>query len=187
MLCALDETISAAKPIDWIRVGASCQHLNSDSRIEKAKRGSTVKCVEQFVEHVSSWPGVSVHPHQFGGREFKLGNAEIGHVHCGGIIDIPFPRTIRDALLEEQLAEEHYWVPNSGWTTFCMRSDFDLEHALWLMGLSYLRYQLRTAPNASGTLQSETEQLLLSPRFISLLSLFVRKSEHKPAVHSVSA
>ena len=32
-------------------------------------------------EEVSAWPGVSVHPHRFGGREFKFGKAEIGHVH----------------------------------------------------------------------------------------------------------
>ena len=86
---------------------------------------------------ISTWSNVSVHPHRFGGREFLFGSAEIGHVHTGGIVDIPFPRSVRDALLAQGLAEEHHWVPNSGWITFQMRSEEDLSHALWLMRLSY--------------------------------------------------
>ena len=38
-----------------------------------------------------------------------------------------FPRSIRDALLAEGLAEEHHWVPNSGWITFRVRSEDDLK------------------------------------------------------------
>ena len=130
--------------------------------------------VDALVEQVSSWAGVSVHPHRFGGTEFQFGNAEIGHVHAGGVVDIPFPRSIRDALLEEHLAEEHHWVPNSGWTTLRMRSAPDLEHALWLMRLSYIRYSLKTAKNANEVFDKEAEQLRLSPRFKSLLQAFVR-------------
>jgi hypothetical protein len=40
--------------------------------------------------------------------------------------------SLRDALLENVLVEEHHWVPNSGWITFQMRSEEDLSHALWL-------------------------------------------------------
>jgi len=28
---------------------------------------------------VSAWPSISIHPHRFGGREFRFGNAEVGH------------------------------------------------------------------------------------------------------------
>jgi hypothetical protein len=77
--------------------------------------------------------------------EFQFGDAEVGHVHTNGIVDIPFPRLVRDALLADGLAEEHHWVPNSGWITFQMRSEEDLSHALWLVRLSYLRYALKTA------------------------------------------
>src|SRR5215469_14793415 len=48
---------------------------------------------------LSSWQDVSTHPHRFGGREFRFKVAEIGHIHTGGTVDIPFPRTVRDALL----------------------------------------------------------------------------------------
>src|SRR6266849_892421 len=83
--------------------------------------------------------------HRFGGKEFRFGSAEVGHIHAGGIVDIPFPRSVRDALLAEGLAEEHRWVPNSGWITFHICSEEDLKRALWLMRLSYLRYTLKTA------------------------------------------
>jgi hypothetical protein len=128
---------------------------------------------------VCLWPNVSIHPHRFGGREFRLGRAEIGHVHTGGIVDIPFPRSIRDALLSEGLSEEHRWVPNSGWITFRIRSDEDLQHAVWLMRLSYLRYALKTAADPQGMLERESEKLHLSDRFKALLQPFAPKSAMK--------
>jgi len=70
--------------------------------------------LEEFEREVTSWAGVSAHPHRFGGREFRLGEAEVGHIHVGGILDIPFPRAIRDALLDDGLAGAHHWIPNSG-------------------------------------------------------------------------
>ena len=69
-------------------------------------------------------------------------NVSVGHIHPGVVVDIPFPRSIRDALLADGLAEEHRWVPNSGWITFRISSEQDFKHGLWLMRLSYLRYSL---------------------------------------------
>jgi hypothetical protein len=89
-------------------------------------------------DEISTWAKVSVHPHRFGGREFHFGNAEIGHVHTGGTVDVPFPPSVHDAFLAEGLAEEHHWVPNSGWVTFHSRSGGDLRHALWLLRLFLL-------------------------------------------------
>jgi hypothetical protein len=99
--------------------------------------------IEQLEERVMSWANISVHPHRFGGREFLFGGAEVGHVHPGGVVDIPFPRSVRDALVRDGLAEEHRWVPNSGWVTFRIRSQDDFRHAVWLMRMSYLRYASR--------------------------------------------
>ncbi len=131
-----------------------------------------MKHLKNLGAEVATWPNVSVHPHRFGGKEFRFGSAEIGHVHTGGIVDIPFPRSVRDALLAAGLAEEHRWVPNSGWITFHVHSEEDLKHALWLMRLSYLRYFPKTASDPRGLLENETEELRLSPRFKSLLERF---------------
>ena len=132
--------------------------------------------LDELENEVSTWAHVSVHSHRFGGREFLFGKAEVGHVHTGGIVDIPFPRSVRDVVLADGLAEEHYWVPNSGWITFHMRSEKDLTHALWLMRLSYLRYALRTATDPQKLFEEESEHLHLSPQFKSLLEPFVPKT-----------
>ena len=104
-----------------------------------------MKSLKTLEDEIASWPHISVHPHRFAAKEFLVGNAEVGHVHQGGIVDIPFPRSWRDALLAEGLAEEHRWVPNSGWATFHIRKEEDVKHALWLTRLSYLRYVLKGA------------------------------------------
>jgi hypothetical protein len=137
--------------------------------------------LKKLEAEVSAWADVSVHPHRFGGREFLYGSAEVGHVHVGGIVDVPFPRAVRDALLAEGLAEAHHWVPDSGWITFRIRSENDLERAVWLMRLSYLRYALKTASDPRFLLEQESEELRLSPQFKSLLERFVpRAAGHDP-------
>jgi hypothetical protein len=132
--------------------------------------------LKKLEEEITTWHNVSIHPHRFGGREFRLGKAEIGHIHVGGVVDIPFPRSIRDALLAEGLAEEHRWVPDSGWITFRVGSDDGLKHALWLMRLSYLRYAVKTSTDPQGLLEQQSEELHLNPQFKSLLEAFVPKT-----------
>ncbi|MGH9537560.1 MAG: luciferase family protein [Terriglobales bacterium] len=135
-----------------------------------------MKYLEALELEISAWPQLSTHPHRFGGREFRFGSAEIGHIHRGGIVDIPFPRSVRDALLKDGLAEEHRWVPNSGWITFQVRSDEDVKHAMWLMRLSYVRYALKTASDPDRVLEEQAEELQLSPQYKALLERFIPKS-----------
>jgi hypothetical protein len=124
--------------------------------------------LKEFEDAVSAWPSISVHPHRFAAKEFRFGHAKAAHLHQGGVLDIPFPRSVHDALLAEGLAGEHRWAPNSGWITFRIRSERDLTHALWLMRLSYLRYALKTDSDPRALLEHESEELRLGPRFRSL-------------------
>ena len=117
---------------------------------------------ERIKQEVSSSPNVSTNPHRFGGKEFRFGTPEIGHIHAGEDVDIPFPRSVRDALLADGLAEEHRWVPNSGWITFQVRDEGDIKHAVWLMRLSYLRYALKAASDPRRVLDEYGEELQLS-------------------------
>jgi hypothetical protein len=134
-----------------------------------AQGDNDMSYLKRLADEVSSWPNVSVHSHRFGGQEFRFGKAEIGHLHSNGTVDIPFPRAIRDALLEEGQAEAHRWVPNSGWTTFRVRSDADVGHAVELLRVSYLRYALKAASNPGDFLKQESEALHLNSRFTALL------------------
>jgi hypothetical protein len=143
--------------------------------------------VKRLEDEISSWPLVSVQEHRFGGREFLFDKAEVGHVHTGGIVDIPFTRPVRDALLAAGLAGQHHWVPDSGWITFRMGSEEDVSHALWLMRLSYLRYALKKTSDPQKLLEQESERLQLSPRFKSLLQPFVPKTANQGFAETLSA
>jgi hypothetical protein len=145
-----------------------------------------MKHLKRLEEEVSSWPQITVHAHRFGGREFRHGSAEVGHVHEGGIVDIPFPRLVRDALLAEGLVEEHRWVPNSGWITFHVRDEEDFRHAIWLMRLSYLRYAVKTATDPREILNQQGRELHLSPRFRSLLEPFLSVKANNDLIQPLS-
>jgi hypothetical protein len=161
--------------------------IEPTSSVIESSRSLNMEALQRLEYEISQWLQVSVHPHRFGGREFLVGNAEVGHIHAGGIVDIPFPRTVRDALLAEGLTEEHHWVPNSGWITFQMRGEKDLIHALWLMRLSYLRYALKTSTDPQKLFEQESEELRLSPRFKSLLEPFVPKTPKQVPAEPVPA
>ena len=129
--------------------------------------------LNEFREQVSAWPGVSTHPHRFGGTEFRFGNAEVGHLHTNGILDIPMPRAIHDALLKKGLAEQHRWLPDSGWIAFYIRSQKELERGLWLARISYLRYMLKTSDDPRALFERERETLQLTAPLADLLEKFV--------------
>lgn len=115
----------------------------------------TTELTGRIRDSVAGWAGVTVGPHRFGGVEFKLGRAEVGHLHRGaGLLDIPFPVPVRDALLAEGWAVEHHVRPASGWVTFVVRGAADVCHALKLLRLSYLRYHLRTTAYSGGAADS---------------------------------
>lgn len=54
---------------------------------------------ERITQEVTSWEGVSVRPHRFGGVEYVIGRREIGHIHGEHLVDIPFPRKVRDEIV----------------------------------------------------------------------------------------
>jgi hypothetical protein len=94
--------------------------------------------VDRLVSEVRSWPGVETAPHRFGGTEFLLGGREVGHVHRAGLLDVNFTRRLRDALVAAGHAEAHHVVPDSGWTSYRLRTEADLDGARRLLRLSYL-------------------------------------------------
>jgi hypothetical protein len=88
-------------------------------------------------QEVGSWDGVTVHPHRFGGVEFRLGKRELGHLHATWA-DLPFAARIREMLLETGRAGPHRAGVN-GWVSV------DLEDAVELFRLSYERAQVARA------------------------------------------
>jgi hypothetical protein len=103
---------------------------------------------QQIKAEVESWDGVSTQPHRFGGTEFNLGKVEIGHVHGSHLVDIPFTRKVREALVAEGEAQPHHILPASGWISFYLRQDDDVQQALRLFRLSYLSKRARRLKDA---------------------------------------
>ena len=92
---------------------------------------------DEIVAEVSSWDGVTIATHRFGGTEFRLSRRELGHMHGNYQADIPFPKTLRDNLVSEGKAEPHHILPESGWVTFRLVDLKDVGKAIELFRLSY--------------------------------------------------
>ena len=86
---------------------------------------------------VLAWPGVEAHPHRFGGTEFRVGAREIGHIHGDHLLDIPFPKKVRDVVVAEGRAQPHHILPDTGWISFYLRQEADIERAITLLRESY--------------------------------------------------
>ena len=78
-------------------------------------------------------PGITAQPHRYGGTEYRLGRREIGHVHTDRLVDIPFPKKIRDVLVTNGQAELHHILPESGWVSIHLNQASDVERAIELL------------------------------------------------------
>ena len=92
---------------------------------------------KQLVETLLTWQGIETHPHRFGGTEFRIGKREIGHIHGDTLVDIPFPKKIRDEIVAAKEAEPHHILPETGWVSFYLREEADVERAISLLKRSY--------------------------------------------------
>jgi len=93
---------------------------------------------EAVIREVSSWEGVTVHDHRFGGVEFRVGRRELGHLH-DRFADLPFPRRIRDELIAAGRARPHHVLPDSGWVTVPMRTSDEAKGVVELLRQNYER------------------------------------------------
>ena len=105
--------------------------------------------MERIEREVASWEGVTVHPHRFGGVEFRLGKRELGHLHGDRLADLPFRRVVRDMLVETGRARPHHVLPDSGWVSKPIESEADADEVIELFRLSYERARVAAAVNAA--------------------------------------
>ncbi len=88
---------------------------------------------------VASWPGVTAEAHRGGMVFFHVGRREIGHLHGNRMADLPFPVRIREELVAAGRADLHYVHPKSGWITYYIRGEHDIEAIVELFRLNYGR------------------------------------------------
>lgn len=96
-----------------------------------------MKNSERIDQSVSGWEGVTSHPHRFGGTEYRLGTRELGHRHGERLVDIPFPKPLRDELVASGAAQAHHVLPESGWVSVYLREPEDIGRAVALLRRSY--------------------------------------------------
>jgi hypothetical protein len=90
-----------------------------------------------ITQTLTSWEGVSTAPHRFGGVEYRFGTRELGHIHGDQLVDIPFPKKVRDEIVSTGLAEPHHILPKTGWVSFRLREEGDVQKAIALLHRSY--------------------------------------------------
>lgn len=99
---------------------------------------------------LARWDGVEVGAHRFGGVEFRVGGREIGHLHGDRWADLPFPKRVREELVAAGKARPHHVLPETGWVSYPIRGDDDVEGALELFRLNYDRLARRSKGRAGA-------------------------------------
>ena len=110
----------------------------------------TPSASRKITEEVTSWPGVEAGPGRRGEFAFRIGRRELGHLHGDRLADFPFPRAVRDELLERGAVEPHHVLPESGWATRRMHDEADARDVIVLFRLQYERAQARRAARTAA-------------------------------------
>ena len=98
---------------------------------------------EKIEREVLGWPGVEERPHRFNGVEFRVNGHEIGHLHGDRLADLPFPRKVREELVTAGKARVHHVLPQTGWVSYVIQSEEDVEGAVDLFRRNYERLTVR--------------------------------------------
>lgn len=97
---------------------------------------------ESIVSQVSTWDGVTAEERRAGRVEFMFGGEDFGHIDDDGSLDLPLSIPVREALVAAGRTEPHPMYGNTGWTTFDIRGESDVEEAVALLRLAYVYYIL---------------------------------------------
>src|ERR671938_454867 len=92
---------------------------------------------EKIKNEILSWPHVTAGPHRFGGIEFRLNKKELGHIHGDRLADLPFPMSIRNDLVNSGRVSPHHVLPKSGWVSYWIRDEADIDAVIELFRLRY--------------------------------------------------
>lgn len=90
-----------------------------------------------LTEELLNWAGVTMHPHRFGGLEFRLNETEIGHLHGNHLFDILLSTSERDRWIKEGRASPHHMYPDSGWVSIYLNTEEDIAYAIEIARAKY--------------------------------------------------
>ena len=105
---------------------------------------------KRIEEALLSYSELKAQPHRFGGTEYRLGRREIGHVHGDYLVDIPFPKKVRNELVAAGRAEPHHILPQSGWVSIFLDGPADVDRAIELLRYSFQLANSKSSPTPSS-------------------------------------
>jgi hypothetical protein len=97
-------------------------------------RTRLLKEVSGLLQIVGNWAGMQIAPNHKG-ICLSLGGVILGQVRWNGRIDLPFEPEVGKRLVAEDLACRD---PDSHHVVFIVRTEADVERAVWLLRLAYL-------------------------------------------------
>jgi hypothetical protein len=97
---------------------------------------SLLRVISQIESAVRQWPGARVGVHRLGGIGFFFNGKESSHIHGNGLLDCFVGRANRDSLIESGRALRHHVFPRSGWISFWVRGEDDIQPALDLIRIA---------------------------------------------------
>ena len=106
--------------------------------------------LEQVAGEVLEWQGVTTGDTGRGGLQFSYGRVELGHLHGSSFADLPFPKKVRDELIEEGRASVHPPLPDSGWVRRRMDGPEDAQAVIELFRMNYDRAKARAQRRAAS-------------------------------------
>jgi len=96
--------------------------------------------LDDIEKEVSSWEGISISIHKYGGIQFNYNAKEIGHLHSNGLLDILYNKQIKKQLLEGGRIQPHHVFEKSGWISFHIVNSGDKDYAKELLKIAYDKY-----------------------------------------------
>jgi hypothetical protein len=92
-----------------------------------------LRAISTIEKTVCEWPDMRVGVHRFGGIGFFIRDKESSHIHGNGLLDCFVGRENRDSLVASGRALPHHVFPNSGWVSFWIEDQNDVEAAMALI------------------------------------------------------
>jgi hypothetical protein len=70
-------------------------------------------------------------------KKFRLNKREIGHIHGDRVADLPFPKDIRNKLVNSGRVSAHHFLPQSGWVSYWIKGEQDIPSVIELFKMRY--------------------------------------------------
>jgi hypothetical protein len=113
----------------------------------------------RVMKEVRRWPGVQMQTHRNplaedpdDGIEFRLYGRQIGHVQHDCAVHLSLTRALKETVIEQGLALPLVQAGSPGWVAFVPEIPGDVERAIWLLRLNYVRLRRqRLSPDAAAS------------------------------------